>query len=193
MNSGLNVVRTIRDGFAVTRYHTCPLLVTETVGHHSANVAAMCNVLEENKASRRLLMAALMHDLPEQLTGDVPYPFKAGYPEVRTLMEEAEDHFYMGNGLVFPELTYDERQILRAADMLDVLLTTFDEVKRGNFRVQRALETSFGVCGVVPLQGAPQGVIEGILGGIQREADRKGIALGQSARNASGRLGGGSL
>ena len=65
-------------GAEVLRYHTVQTLQRETVGHHSHGVACLVLLLDP-QASARLLRAALLHDLAEQCTGDIPSAAKREY------------------------------------------------------------------------------------------------------------------
>lgn len=115
-----------RTGNAVKRYHTINLLVPETVGHHSANVAILCDHLAGG-ASANLLMAALTHDQAEQYTGDVPATAKWNSVELKRLLDDIEDSY-----VVMPQLTPLEQRILKQADMLDLCFKCQEEVLMGN-------------------------------------------------------------
>lgn len=116
-----------RTGNAVKRYHTLNLIVPETVGHHSANVALLCVQLAGNKPSANLLMAALTHDLAEQYTGDVPATTKWNYPALKSMLDDIEDNY-----VPLPELTSKETRILKQADMLDLCFKMKEEMMMGN-------------------------------------------------------------
>jgi len=124
-----------RTGNAVKRYHTANLIVGETVGHHSANVALLCTVLADKATSVNLLMAALKHDLAEQFTGDVPAPTKWNHPKLKVLLDEIEDAY-----VHMPNLTQWETRVLKQADMLDLCFKAMEEVQMGNSPMKAILQ-----------------------------------------------------
>lgn len=128
------MVETQRNGANVRRFHTVPLLNPETVGHHSGNVVALCYFLTRGGASAELLMAALFHDIAEQFTGDVPSPAKWSSKAFAKSLEKVEEWFATTNGFwhIFAALKEEEREILKAADMLDLVLKCKEEIALGN-------------------------------------------------------------
>lgn len=123
-------IKIYRRAGLVRRYHTEVMLKEETLSHHSANVAYICGVLTDNP-SANLLMGALTHDMAELYTGDVPFPFKAGHPNVKEYLDRVEEKCLHDWGL-HVTLTEDEERILKAADMLDLVLKSLDEMAMGN-------------------------------------------------------------
>jgi len=121
-----------RAGNAVKRFHTVNLLVEETVGHHSANVAMLCNLLTNYQPSANLLKAALYHDLAEQFTGDVPATAKWMYPGLKKVLAIIEQ-----DQLPDIVLTEDEERILKQADMLDLCYKAAEEMAMGNKGMRR--------------------------------------------------------
>ena len=101
-------------GAEVKRYHTVTTLQCETVGHHSHGVAMLCVVLCPT-ATRALLLAALMHDLAEQATGDIPSPAKREL-NIGANLEHLEHEIIGGSGLSFPHLTTAEKRTLTPED-----------------------------------------------------------------------------
>lgn len=127
----LGLIKMIRNGNKVKRYHTVDTLVVETVGHHSANVAHLVMTLDPD-CSRNLIVAALNHDLTEQFTGDVPATAKWASARLTELLKSLEAT-YMGPLEV--ELTEDERCVLKQADMLDLCLKCLEEYQLGNKQI----------------------------------------------------------
>jgi 5'-deoxynucleotidase YfbR-like HD superfamily hydrolase len=121
------MIRYIRDGMRVRRYHTVDMNVTETVGHHSANVAMLCQVLHPT-CRKELLLAALTHDLTEQFTGDIPATAKWDSPALGYALNDLEERHDR-----FPtDLTVFELSVLKQADMLDLCFKCAEEVRMGN-------------------------------------------------------------
>lgn len=118
----------------VTRYHTRTTHVQDTVGRHSFMVTWLCYILSNGKPSRNLLLAALQHDVPEAVTGDVPSPVTRllGKHAIKRL----EDQVLHRMELKKIKLRPLEQLILKAADALDGLMFTTQEVRGfGNARL----------------------------------------------------------
>lgn len=125
-----DVISFIANGAAVKRFHTVTTLQTETVGHHSHGVAMMCLVFDPD-ASRSLIMAALFHDLGEQILGDIPSPTKRKIdPEGR--LDTYEATIMQEHGVVMPELTAYEQRVLKLADIASGMLFCGREMSLGN-------------------------------------------------------------
>jgi 5'-deoxynucleotidase YfbR-like HD superfamily hydrolase len=121
-------------GAEVKRYHTFTTLQTDTVGHHSHGVALLCLMIEPN-ASPALLKAALLHDLAEQHTGDIPSPSKRTYG-IGAQVEALEAKLLESAGFPLPELTPREERILKLADIGHGALFCLREVQLGNRRAE---------------------------------------------------------
>jgi len=117
----------IRKGMNVQRFHTTNLIVGETVGHHSANVAMLCmQILPECRVE--LVAAALSHDLAEQYTGDVPAQAKWASASLKAALDNMEDQYQRFSY----DLTANELRVLKQADMLDLCFKCLDELHMGN-------------------------------------------------------------
>lgn len=135
----MGMIRMIRNGNRVKRYHTVDTLVTETIGHHSANVAHI--VLAINLHCRKeLLVAALFHDIAEQYTGDVPATAKWASEKLAKALKEVEESYAMGYA---ENLTARERCILKQADMLDLCFKCFEEYQLGNKQILPLIRRGF--------------------------------------------------
>ena len=66
-------------------------------------------------------MAALYHDVPEMVLGDIPATAKWAFPEVMQAFERAEKKVMDDLGLNFV-LSPDEKNRLKMADMLELVL-----------------------------------------------------------------------
>lgn len=66
----------ILKGGQVVRFHTKPTIKEETVAEHSYLVAWLITLVHPGTPRAELLLAALAHDLPEYILGDVPSPTK---------------------------------------------------------------------------------------------------------------------
>lgn len=125
-----NTLEFIMNGAAVTRYHTCDLIKPETVGHHSHGVAMLCLVIDP-VASRQLLASALIHDLAEQKTGDIPSPVKRELGISKTV-SSMEENILSEAGIVSPLLNLHEMAVLKLADVAHGALKCAREINLGN-------------------------------------------------------------
>jgi 5'-deoxynucleotidase YfbR-like HD superfamily hydrolase len=156
-------MKTVRNGMRVRRFHTVDLLVSETVGHHSANVAMLCHVLHPD-ASKELILAALTHDLVEQHTGDIPATAKWEHPTLAMCLAAIED---VRTEYEF-ELTDIERRVMKQADMLDLCYKCMEEMSMGNMTVLPILQR-----GMLHLRSnAPLHMTETLLKGIENELSK---------------------
>jgi 5'-deoxynucleotidase YfbR-like HD superfamily hydrolase len=114
----------------------------------------------------QMLMAALMHDIGEAYTGDVPYPFKHQHPAVKQYLDAAETRFRLENQLDFP-ISEEEQQVIKAADMLDLVLKCVDELEMGNQTVLPMLQTGILVLKKCTLPAGPRAKLDTILEGVE--------------------------
>lgn len=129
----------ISAGSEVKRYHTVTTLREETVGHHSHGVAMLCLVLTNHHASAALLEAALVHDLSEHITGDIPSPAKREYGigEQVTLLEM---RLMAAVGLGVITLDHHEERVLKLADIAQGALFCLREIELGNSKMRVVLD-----------------------------------------------------
>jgi len=109
------------------RYHTEHFIGENTVRHHSSCVALIL-MATVPACSMNLLQAALLHDLEEGETGDIPAPTKMICRDISRL-EQAVRNFY---DIESPKLTDIEILQLRAADFLDNAFICRDQRMMGN-------------------------------------------------------------
>lgn len=125
----LDQIRFMIAGSEVTRYHTIRTIQTESVGHHSHQVAVLCAILYPN-ASAQLLKAALFHDLAEHVTGDIPSPSKKKYG-IGEQVSELEDTLLRDVGFEIKLDAHDKR-CLKFADIFQGALFCVRELQLGN-------------------------------------------------------------
>jgi 5'-deoxynucleotidase YfbR-like HD superfamily hydrolase len=133
------MITEIRSGLNVKRFHTTHRTQQETVGHHSANVCAILLRLDPN-VSRDLLVAALMHDVAEAYTGDVPAPFKWDNPDAKNALLDGEIAYTLKHDIPEPDLLGPELVLLKVADMMDLILSSLEEMGRGNLYAKELVE-----------------------------------------------------
>ena len=124
----------IAAGAEVLRYHTVTTLIRETVGHHSHGVACLVLILKPD-AARHLLTAALLHDLSEHQTGDIPSPAKREYG-IGDQVDKLERRLMLEAGIEFPVLLPEEQRILKLADIAHGAMYCAREISLGNSRMR---------------------------------------------------------
>lgn len=142
--SGFRAIWTIRKNAGVTRWHTEPTVRHETVATHSYHVAMTLLSIFEEQCSRELLVAALIHDLGERVTGDWPAPVKwalwpgngssntSGAP-LDNPLDALERRVLRWMGFKTPDtLSALDGCYLHAADTLDLCFFLLEELRRGN-------------------------------------------------------------
>ena len=125
-------------GSEVVRYHTVYTLQRETVGHHSHGVAMLCFILHQGPPRAALLKAALLHDLAEHVTGDIPSPAKRLYG-IGGQVSSVESELLQDVGFGLPQLTLYEGRILKLADIAQGALFCAREVQLGNREMRTVL------------------------------------------------------
>ena len=127
----------IRKGGMTKRYHTKNTIHENTVAHHSFGVAWLCALLVEGIPRPNLLLAALAHDLAEQVTGDISSPTKRKFPVIAEMVQALETETLEEHGLNFEvTLTESEKRILKMADCLDGALFCISEMELGNRNIE---------------------------------------------------------
>lgn len=127
-------------GTDVQRFHCWPLLRQQTVGQHAFNVAVLCLILYPKLPAMELfilLQAALYHDLPEQVTGDVQAPAKRSSKVLKNILDDLEEQ-----ALVDVEMNMtlgpDNYRRLKMADNFDGLAKCVQERKMGSRCIDEA-------------------------------------------------------
>jgi 5'-deoxynucleotidase YfbR-like HD superfamily hydrolase len=104
----------------------------ERVGHHTANVVAIIFYLFDDHPPLYLVRAALHHDIPELVTGDLPATAKWRHPELAKAAERVEQEVIKEMGLDATEMDPFHRDILKYADMMDLCFKSVEELALGN-------------------------------------------------------------
>jgi 5'-deoxynucleotidase YfbR-like HD superfamily hydrolase len=131
----MSLLHIYRRGFKVKRWHTETVLREDTVGHHSANVAAIIlHLYHPATPPATLLVAALTHDLPEHTFGDVPATAKWANPELKSMLTYLENQWYERHQVANPDwiLSEDEMRMLKFADLCELFIKTREERDLGN-------------------------------------------------------------
>jgi 5'-deoxynucleotidase YfbR-like HD superfamily hydrolase len=122
-------VKLFRDASDVQRYHTHRTIRQQTVGQHSFGLMVLVRLLVP-QARKEVFLAAMHHDLPEFMTGDIPAPIKREHPTLSVLMGEIEAELaplYHDFGL-----TPGEERLLKWCDYMELVLWCVEEQNMGN-------------------------------------------------------------
>lgn len=125
---------------------------TALIAHMLCRIAQCCTHTGDGIRPDTVATAALYHDAPEILTGDMPTPVKYKNDALRTAYKavEAESARAMA-GLLPPEISAEtelyltgavlsdaERKLLKAADRLSALIKCIEECQTGNREFEAA-------------------------------------------------------
>lgn len=127
-------LRLMRIAARIPRVHTRPPIHKQTVGEHTFGVLAIIHEVLGVDASPNLLRAALYHDAPEAITGDVPAPAKWDSTELSGALSDLEDQIVSKYSLPTSRLDLSEfeERVLRYADLMELALFAIEEVNTGN-------------------------------------------------------------
>lgn len=136
--------RMFRLGMQVKRLHTRNVAVSETVGHHTANVCGLLLALYAPALPpAALLVAALLHDAPEGYTGDVPANVKVDNPELKEALLVSENRFKDLLRAPVCELTSFEIYVLKFADSVELAYKCLEEMEMGNYSLCDVLSNAY--------------------------------------------------
>lgn len=138
----MNDLLTLMQSNRVKRFHTVDLLVPETTGHHVANVCTiLCWMCYPRYPSINVFRAAVLHDAPELLTGDVPAPAKWANHKLEDQLRVSEERFWDDiEWMPYDyELSDKEKAVVKFADMADLCLKCIYEKQLGNRTIQEIL------------------------------------------------------
>lgn len=155
----------IRSAGNIKRYHTVQIIGEQTVAAHSFNVAMLCKAIEPN-CSMNLLMAALTHDLAEIETGDIPATTKWYHKKLADELAEIETAFEEVHELYF-QLTKEERDTLKIADMLELIFFCDEQRKLGNENMLVIMNRGVEYLKRFQLNGAAKELLEQLLTGAK--------------------------
>jgi len=124
------LMRLFRATARIQRLHTMPSQYRQSVGEHTFSMALIVMFIHPN-ASAALLRAALKHDMAEAFTGDVPSPAKWHFPAIEDALKDAENKIHH-RFEIHEDLTVHERNILKFADICELLMFCLEEAQGGN-------------------------------------------------------------
>lgn len=134
----------------VIRYSSIPTIVKESVSTHSYWVSLYSVLIHRILRPRNttliapILITALIHDLPECVTGDVVRTFKYSSESLKREIDEAEagiiknfakpifDLYALRDDLVGQEERQYIKDVVKAADFMSLHQYMLREIRRGN-------------------------------------------------------------
>lgn len=138
MKNTLNIL----DTGITKRLHTFEIIKEQNTAEHSWGVAAIiCNVMDNPSAN--LLKAALFHDCAEKIIGDIPYFTKKDIIGIDILEREANDS--LGLKCLYENLTQEELEILKIADLLELGYKCIRERNLGNLNLSEVSVNVFNI------------------------------------------------
>lgn len=130
----------------IVRFHVMPTIETQTVGAHTFGVCLLLLELTNGNCSQELMKAALYHDVPEAVVGDIPSPTLRKFPKLKEEYKAAEEIVCIEYGMQ-PTLTAEEARLLHLADRLELVLFAVEDHWRGNTHAlgmaQRCLDSTY--------------------------------------------------
>ena len=133
----------------VARYHTRAGIPPQSTAEHSWGVALMlyrvCEYFETH-VTQEMMLYALVHDLPERQTGDIPAPMKWDNPEIRHAIDITESAWYGRNDMSFDKLNREQKQLVKYADWLEAICYLARQVSYGNMACRGMLNTYLKSC-----------------------------------------------
>ena len=144
MNIGTLFSKVNRRLSNIERFNNTPRIHKESVAEHSYFVSFYVMVLSEMIPDidvEKSIKLALLHDIEEIISGDLPHTVKLKYPEFNDTLEKMNllivkeifnDNKYIDLWKEVRLLNTKESKLVHLADMISVLLYTRDEIKMGN-------------------------------------------------------------
>ena len=128
-----------RLGGKVKRFHTITTIQQQTVAQHSWGVALIMHELLGYNPPTNMWMYALLHDVAECKTGDVPAPTKLEL-DVKECFDELEEKWLKEAGYTTLEIDKAQKLVVKIADILEGMAFCMEERKLGNRteQIQRA-------------------------------------------------------
>lgn len=138
-------LKELREAGHVERVHTIPHHGSYTVGYHSWNVAVLLLGLHPDP-SPRLIRSALLHDVAERWTGDLPGDLLWRDEGLREALGAVEERVREKLQVSPFDLGEGEAWWLASCDVLELWLWCWDQIHLGNLHVnpmKRKCETWF--------------------------------------------------
>ena len=114
---------------SIVRYHNRPTAQRQTVGEHTWRVLVIYTELY-GMPRAEVYQNIIYHDVPEIITGDIPFMAKRYYPELKKILNQIEQK-YDATYLHLPAITEEEVAQIKVADLLEMLFFAIDDYHMG--------------------------------------------------------------
>lgn len=151
-NKDGNFIRILGRLKYIQRWQLMRTTTSDDLAQHSYQVAyltyVLCqignNIYHKNYNIGSCVIAALFHDVPEVVTGDMPTPIKYSSSEmesvyknveklaIETLTENTSEYLHFKSIMQENNLSDEEKKIVKASDKLSAYLHTIEEEQNGN-------------------------------------------------------------
>lgn len=110
------------DALGVTRYHTKSRIPGQTLAEHQGKAGVLVMLIWPN-ARPQVTQYAIIHDMEEHITGDLPYPAKSVIPKpaMDALDKLGQDYTKNFLGLAV-KVTAVEKMMVKVCDYLELML-----------------------------------------------------------------------
>lgn len=115
----------------VTRYHNTPMVTRQTIADHTWGVMVCLNWLLDDKVPAHMLKAAMYHDVPEIVTGDVPAPAKADNSMLKDVLTLIENQVKTDLDIHVHTSEW-EAAVISMADTMELMMHCKKEMAMGN-------------------------------------------------------------
>jgi len=132
----MNLAEDPRAAGEIRRYHTWAVHSDQTVGLHTWQILRILLTVWPN-CPRNVIVYGIIHDAGE-MSGDIQYPFKILFPELRAGADKAENHVrdMQRKGIGAPPephpLSVFEKAVFKCCDNLDMWEYGLREMNMGN-------------------------------------------------------------
>lgn len=131
----INCAEDPRHALQLTRFHSWPRLRDQSNGEHSCQIMRILLTVWPD-CPRRMLVHAVTHDAGE-MAGDIQYPYKRKYPELKPLMDRIENDVreVMREKLGMPpvvQLSCYEQDVFKLVEFLELWEHGLFELGMGN-------------------------------------------------------------
>jgi len=139
------------------RYNNVPHIIDESVASHSFQVSIICiSLYEEYKPKikslnlEKMLLMAMLHDIPEISTGDIPYLCKKNNENLKLTLDLIEidemkkivPEKYFKIFAKYIKKDCPEAVLVKLADTISSKIYADEEVKAGNSNLIRVIKES---------------------------------------------------
>lgn len=129
----------IMEGALTKRYHCTDTLKEQNVAEHSFIVAWLLALMYHENDDKlelyQLVSLALLHDLAEAQIGDIASPIKRAHPELKGVLDIAEEGALQASGFNPIIMTPIQKRKLKLADNMEGMLFCVRERFKGNKKI----------------------------------------------------------